>query len=134
VIIMPGTKQVNVGSLKVGQYVMIDGVPCEIVDISVSKPGKHGGAKARVVGIGIFEKVKKEFVAPTSSKVEVPIIDRRRGQVLALMGDMVQIMDLETYETLELPIPEGIEGLEPGGEVEYIEAVGQYKITRVINK
>ena len=34
---MPGTKQVNVGSLKVGQYVMIDGVPCEIVDISVSK-------------------------------------------------------------------------------------------------
>ena len=111
---------------------MIDGVPCEIVDISVSKPGKHGGAKARVVGIGIFEKVKKEFVAPTSSKVEVPIIDRRKGQVLALMGDMVQIMDLQTYETLELPIPEGIEGLEPGGEVEYIEAVGQYKITRVI--
>ncbi|WP_457612407.1 translation initiation factor IF-5A, partial [Methanocaldococcus sp.] len=49
---MPGTKQVNVGSLKVGQYVMIDGIPCEIVDISVSKPGKHGGAKARVVGIG----------------------------------------------------------------------------------
>ena len=97
---MPGTKQVNVGSLKVGQYVMIDGVPCAIVDISVSKPGKHGGAKARVVGIGIFEKVKKEFVAPTSSKVEVPIIDRRRGQVLALMGDMVQIMDLETYEQM----------------------------------
>ncbi|AIJ05462.1 translation initiation factor eIF-5A [Methanocaldococcus bathoardescens] len=129
---MPGTKQVNVGSLKVGQYVMIDGVPCEIVDISVSKPGKHGGAKARVVGIGIFEKIKKEFVAPTSSKVEVPIIDRRKGQVLALMGDMVQIMDLQTYETLELPIPEDIEGLEPGGEVEYIEAVGQYKITRVI--
>ncbi len=130
---MPGTKQVNVGSLKVGQYVMIDGVPCEIVDISVSKPGKHGGAKARVVGIGIFEKVKKEFVAPTSSKVEVPIIDRRRGQVLAIVGETAQIMDLETYETLELPIPEGIE-LEPGGEVEYIEAVGQYKIVRAINK
>ncbi|WP_423791969.1 translation initiation factor IF-5A [Methanocaldococcus indicus] len=130
---MPGTKQVNVGSLKVGQYVMIDGIPCEIVDISVSKPGKHGGAKARVVGIGIFEKVKKEFVAPTSSKVEVPIIDRRRGQVIAVVGETAQIMDYETYETLELPIPEGIE-LEPGQDVEYIEAVGQYKITRAIKQ
>ncbi|ENN95807.1 translation initiation factor IF-5A [Methanocaldococcus villosus KIN24-T80] len=129
---MPGTKQVNVGSLKVGQYVMIDGVPCEIVDISISKSGKHGGAKARVVGIGIFDKVKKEFVAPTSAKVEVPIIDRRKGQVLAVVGDTVQIMDLQTYETLELPIPEGLE-LEPGKEVEYIEAVGQYKITRVFS-
>ncbi|WP_048055487.1 translation initiation factor IF-5A [Methanotorris igneus] len=129
---MAGTKQVNLGSLKKGQYIMIDGVPCEIVDISVSKPGKHGGAKARVTAIGIFEPIKKEYVGPTASKVEVPIIDKRKGQVLALMGDLVQIMDLETYETIELPIPEDMEGLEPGAEVEYIEAVGRYKITRVV--
>ena len=27
------------------------------------------------------------------------MIDKRLGQVLALMGDDVQLMDLETYET-----------------------------------
>jgi len=131
---VPGTRPVDLGSLKEGQYIMIDDVPCRIVSITKSKPGKHGGAKARVTAIGIFEPIKKELVGPTSSKVEVPIIDRRKGQVLAVMGDTVQIMDLETYETLELPIPDDIEGLESGVEVEYIEAVGRYKITRVIGK
>ncbi len=131
---MPGTKPVELGSLKIGQYIMIDNVPCKIVDITKSKPGKHGGAKARITAIGIFEPVKKEIVGPTSSRADVPIIDKRKGQVLAIMGDLVQIMDMETYETLEIPMPDDVEGIDSGVEVEYFEAVGRYKITRVIGK
>ncbi|AEH06509.1 translation initiation factor IF-5A [Methanothermococcus okinawensis] len=131
---MAGTKQATMGSLKEGQYIMIDDVPCRIVNIAISKPGKHGEAKARITAIGIFEPVKKEVVGPTRHKIEVPIIDKRKGQVLAIMGDQVQIMDLETYETLEIPMPDDVEGLESGVEVEYFEAVGRYKITRVISK
>ena len=38
----------DLGSLKVGSYIVIDGEPCRIVSYDHSKPGKHGSAKARV--------------------------------------------------------------------------------------
>jgi len=92
---MPGTKPVELGSLKEGQYLIIDDVPCKIVNITKSKPGKHGGAKVRITAIGIFEPIKKEVVGPTSSRADVPLIDKRKGQVLAVMGDQVQIYLLQ---------------------------------------
>ncbi|HDM45246.1 MAG TPA: translation initiation factor IF-5A, partial [Candidatus Bathyarchaeota archaeon] len=33
------SRPADVGSLKTGSYVMIDGEPCKIVDIAKSKPG-----------------------------------------------------------------------------------------------
>ena len=115
---MSGTKPGDLGQVKVGQYVVIDGIACRIMDYSHSKPGKHGGAKVRLVAVGIFEPVKKEHVGPASSRIDIPIIDKRKGQVLALMGDNVQLMDMETYETLEIPMPDDVEGIESGVEVE----------------
>jgi translation initiation factor 5A len=46
--------------------------------------------------------------------------------------DHVQLMDLETYETFEMPIEDEYKGkLEPGSEIQYLEAMGRKKITRV---
>jgi len=56
------SKPVDVGSLKTGSYVIVDNEPCRIVDLTKSKPGKHGSAKARVVTIGVFDGVKRSFV------------------------------------------------------------------------
>jgi translation initiation factor 5A len=127
------TKVVEVRELKVGKFVMIDGEPCKIVGIQTAKTGKHGSAKARVEAIGILDSQKRSFVRPVEAKVEAPIIERKTAQVIALMGDTVQLMDLSTYETFELPMPgKGeIEGtLVEGGEVDYLEAVGRKKILR----
>ncbi len=127
------TKVVEVRELKVGKFVMIDGEPCKIVGIQTAKTGKHGSAKARVEAIGILDSQKRSFVRPVEAKVEAPIIERKTAQVIALMGDTVQLMDLSTYETFELPMPkkEEIEGtLVEGGEVDYLEAVGRKKILR----
>jgi translation initiation factor 5A len=111
---------------------IIDEEPCKIMSISTSKPGKHGEAKARIEAIGIFDGQKRSVVHPVKHKVHVPIIDKRNAQVLALMGDNVQLMDLETYETFEMPIPDEFKGkLEPGKEIYYLEALGRKKITRV---
>ena len=33
------SKPVDVGSLKIGQYIIIDGEPCKIVEFEKSKPG-----------------------------------------------------------------------------------------------
>ena len=128
------SKPVDLGTLKVGSYVIIDDEPCRIVDLTKSKPGKHGSAKARVVAIGVFDGVKRSFVKPVDAQVEVPIIEKRSGQVIATMPSSVQIMDLETYEIFETPLPEDekLRGrLTPGVEVEYWRILGRTKIMRM---
>jgi translation initiation factor 5A len=127
------SRPAELGSIKVGSYVMVEGEPCRIVDYAKSKPGKHGSAKARVVAIGVFDNVKRTFVKPVSSNVEVPLIEKRSGQVLALLPSAVQLMDLETYGVLEAPFPEDEElkaKLASGVEVEYWQILGKTKIMR----
>ena len=122
----------EVRTLKVNRYVIIDDEPCKIVSLSTSKPGKHGEAKARIEAIGVFDGQKRSIVKPVKHKVHVPMIDKRNAQVLALMGSNVQLMDLETYETFEMPIPDEFKGqLNPGSEIQYLQALGKKKITRV---
>jgi len=128
------SRPMDVGGLKVGSYVIIDGEPCHIVEVTKSKPGKHGSAKARVVALGVFDGVKRSFVKPVDAKVDVPIIDKRSGQVIAVLPNSIQIMDLETYEVFETPIPkeENIRSkLANGVEVEYWRIMGRTKIMRV---
>jgi len=114
---------------------MIEGEPCKIMDITKSKPGKHGSAKARIVAIGVFDNQKRQFVKPVDSGAEVPIIDKRPGQVFAINPGGVQIMDLETYEYLDAPFPDESEvqksKLVSGAEIEYWKILGKVKITRV---
>ena len=129
------TMYAELGSLKVGNFIVINGEPCRIVEMSKAKTGKHGSAKAHVVAIGIFTGNKRTLVAPVSQRVEVPIIDKRNAQVIAVTGDTVQLMDLETYETFEVDMPseEDIRAkLEPGAEVEYWVVMGKRKIMRVL--
>lgn len=127
------SKPAGVGSLREGRYIIVDGEPCRIVDVTKSKPGKHGAAKARIVAIGIFDGAKRSFVKPVDANVEVPIIDKRSGQVFAVSSSGVQIMDLETYEYLDAPFPEEEElkaKLVSGVEVEYWRILGRVKIVR----
>jgi len=128
------SRPAELGSLRVGSYIVIDGEPCRIVELTKSKPGKHGSAKARIVAIGVFDGVKRSLVGPVDSQVEVPIVEKRSGQVLAIVPTGVQLMDLETYEIFEAPMPEEEalkEKLEPGVEVEYWRILGRAKIMRV---
>lgn len=126
------SKPVELGALKVGSYVMVEDEPCRIVNYTKSKPGKHGSAKARVVARGVFDGVKRSFVKPISSQVEVPIIEKRGGQVIALLPSAVQIMDLETYEIFETPMPEEDlkKKLTSGVEVEFWRILDRTKIVR----
>ena len=127
------SKPMDVGELRVGSYVIIDGEPCKIVNYSKSKPGKHGSAKARIVAIGVFNEAKKTIVKPVSAQVDVPMIEKKTGQVLALLPSAVQLMDLETYETTEAPYPDDEDlknKLDSGVEVEYWHILGRTRITR----
>jgi translation initiation factor 5A len=127
------SRPVDVGELRVGGYMMIDGEPCRIVDISKSKPGKHGSAKARIVAIGVFDNQKRQFVKPVDLGAEIPIIDKRAGQVFSVNPTGVQIMDLETFEYIDAPFPEEEDlkaKLIAGTEIEYWRILGRVKIVR----
>lgn len=120
---------VEARSLKVNRYVLIDGEACKIIAIDHSKPGKHGEAKYRVEGIGIFDNKRRSFIVPASHKVEVPIVDKNTAQVLSVTKDTVQLMDLKTYEVFEVSKPTDME-IKPNTEVNYIDAVGKRKIVQ----
>jgi len=127
------SKPVDVGSLRVGGYIIVEGEPCRIVDITKSKPGKHGSAKARIVAVGIFDGTKRSLVKPVDATAEVPIIEKKTGQVFAVTPSSLQIMDLETYEYLDAPFPEEEDlkaKLVAGVEVEYWRILGKIKIVR----
>jgi translation initiation factor 5A len=123
----------DLGSLKVGSYIMIDGEPCRIVSYDHSKPGKHGSAKARVAAIGVFDGSRHSLVSPVSANVEVPLIDKRNGQVISISDRMLQIMDLETFEVFETSSVEDEirDKIRQGGEVEYWKVMERIKIARV---
>ncbi|MEM0196716.1 MAG: translation initiation factor IF-5A [Sulfolobales archaeon] len=125
----------ELGDLKEGSYIVIDGEPCRIVEMTRAKTGKHGSAKAHVVAIGIFSGARKTLVAPVDQRVEVPIVSKKTAQVIAILGDRVQLMDLETYETFEVELPK--EGdiasrIQTGSEVEYWEVMGIRRIMRLL--
>ncbi len=126
-------EQNEIRNLKVNHYMMIDDEPCKIKSINTSKPGKHGEAKARIQGIGIFDGKKHSLISPVTHKVRVPIIDKRKGQVISIQGNEVKIMDMETYETFGLAVEDDeiMDKIEQGQEVDYLETVGKKKITRV---
>jgi len=123
---MPKEQQ-EVRDLQEGNYVMIDDVPSKITSYSTSKPGKHGSAKARVEGTGVFDGQKRNFTQPVDAKIWVPIVNRKQGQVVSVSGDDMQVMDLETYETITMRIPEDLDPA-PDDEIEYLEFEGQRKV------
>ena len=122
--------QAEIRELKVNRYIVIDEEPCRIISISTSKPGKHGEAKARLEAIGLFDDQKRSIVHPVTHKVRVPMIDKRKAQVLSVHGNVAQLMDLATYETFELSVPADMQGVGPGQEVLYLEAMGRRKLSQ----
>ena len=133
------SKPTELGSLKVGSYILLPvsdqptGEPCRITEYDTSKPGKHGSAKARIVAVGIYDEQKRPHVGPVSMQVHVPLIDKRTGQVISIVGSKIQVMDSETFETIDVDmINEELEGtLEQGKDIEYWNVMGRTKIMRI---
>lgn len=133
------SKPADLGSLKIGSYILLPvsdqptGEPCRISEYDTSKPGKHGAAKARIVGVGVFDGQKRPHVGPVSMQVHIPLIDKRMGQIISITGDNYQLMDSETFETLDVTlIDDEVKGkLGNGQNVEYWKVMDRVKIMRI---
>ena len=126
---MPGTTRVEIRTLKVGRYVAIDEDAYKILSISKSKPGKHGSAKARLELEDIFTGQKRSHVGTVTDNIQVPVIEKGSAVITFVQGNEVNAMDNKTYETLILPLDPEM-NLEAGGEIQRMEAMGRYRITR----
>jgi translation initiation factor 5A len=118
--------------IKEGRYLLIEDIPCRVVEVESSKSGKHGGAKMRITGMGLFGGEKKTLLAPGDSDVEVPIIERRNAQIMSITGKSAQVMDTQTYEIFNIELPDDIASQAVAGkEVEILEAMGRRKVERL---
>ncbi|MEM1662409.1 MAG: translation initiation factor IF-5A [Desulfurococcaceae archaeon] len=124
----------TLGDLKPGNFIVIDNEPCRIVEITKAKTGKHGSAKAHVVAVSLITGSKKTIIAPTDQQVEVPVIEKKVGQIINIREDTVQIMDMETYEVFEVKkdfVDEKVrDKISTGSEVEYWLVMGQIFVMR----
>ena len=135
------SKPSDLGSLKIGSYILLphsdqpSGEPCRIVEYDTSKPGKHGAAKARIVGQGVFDGKNRPHVGPVSMQIHIPLINKKVGQIISINGDTIQVMDSESFETLDVSlIDDEVKGkLENGQNVEYWVVMDRTKIMRVKN-
>lgn len=114
------TKKESIGALQKGSYIVVDGAACKVVSTATSRPGKHGHAKVNLMAVGLLDGKKRNLVAPGHDMVDVPIVGKKSAQVLSIEGNKANVMDMETYETFDLEIPEELEGkVTEGAEVLY---------------
>ncbi len=126
-------KLINATDAKTGTNILIDGEAYTVKKMDVSKTGKHGHAKVRIEAIGIINENKKIIAVPGHERFEVPMVDKRKGQVLSKGEKKVSIMDLESFETLEIDCPEEIRHqIEANSNVEYWNVEGKKIIKRKI--
>jgi translation initiation factor 5A len=122
---------IDASGAKPGTAILVDGVPCIVKTNDISKTGKHGHAKCRIEAISILDGRKRVFVIGGHERLESPMITKNRAQVLSISGDKASVMDLESFETIEMPIPEDMKDeLNDGDQVEYWEAEGKKIIKR----
>jgi translation initiation factor 5A len=122
---------------------MVDEEPCVIKSTERSKSGKHGHAKVRVVCVGMFDDNKRSLTIPSGHMVEVPEIIKGNAQINFIEDTSINIMDIETYESVDVNWPaeeELIKKLkdlqaDPGkmstAQVEYWQLAGKTLINRV---
>lgn len=124
-------KIISATDARVGTNIIVDGKPSTVKKIDISKTGKHGHAKARIEAVGIIDGNKKIFVIPGHDKLEVPMVDKRKGQVLSI-GDKISIMDLESFETIDIDAPEEEikSQLVEGENAEYWDVEGEKIVKR----
>jgi translation initiation factor 5A len=124
-----GTEKVEIRTLKVGRYCAVDDSAFKILKISKSKPGKHGSAKARLDLEDLFTGSKRSFVGTVTDKISIPIIEKGSATVTHIQGVDVHAMDAKTFEMMVLPLEDGL-NLESGGEIQWMEALGRFRIIR----
>ena len=124
---------ISATEIKSGTTILVDNEAYTARSNDISKTGKHGASKCRIEAISIFTGKKKIVAVPGDTRFEVPNIDKRKAQVLNVGEGTASIMDLESFETIDLDCPEEIKNeLSENSSVEYWDIEGRKVVKRKI--
>ncbi|MHA2182390.1 MAG: translation initiation factor IF-5A [Promethearchaeota archaeon] len=136
-------RRTEIQKLKTGQFIMVDEEPCVIKSTERSKSGKHGHAKVRVVCVGLFDDNKRSLTIPSGHMVDIPEIFKGSAQINFIEDSSINIMDLESYESIDVDWPKDedltkkLKELQANpneissGQVDYWQLAGKTLINRV---
>ena len=124
-------KIINATEARVGTNITLEGENYTVKKMDISKTGKHGHAKCRIEAENMVSGNKKVFVVPGHDRFEVPLVNKNKGQVLSITDDHASIMDLESFETIEVAVPAELkEQIEINDNVEYWDIEGTLILKR----
>jgi translation initiation factor 5A len=124
-------KLIDATQAKSGTMILIDNEPFSVRSNDKSKSGKHGSAKCRIEAIGVFNGKKKVLAVPGHERFEVPNVEKKRAQVLSVADTTASVMDMESYETIDVEYQEDIKDqLVPDRQCEVWDIEGKKKIMR----
>ena len=126
---MVGTDRVEIRTLKVGRFCVVEDEAYKILSISKSKPGKHGSAKARLGLVSLFSNKKISHVGTVTDNIQVPMIEKGTAMVTHIDGNEVHAMNMRDHSMMILPMEDEMT-IEAGKEIMWMEALGRYKIIR----
>lgn len=117
---MGEVRPIDAVEAKPGRYVIFDGFACIVKNLEISRPGKHGHAKCRIEAITIKDGRKIIKLMPGHDKIDSPVIEKKTGQVLSLSGNIANVMDMESFETFDIIIPDELKAkVKEGTQVMY---------------
>ena len=102
------TELAEAGRAKPGSLYMIKDFPCKVTAFSTAKPGKHGSAKAMLVGKDIFTDKQYEQTFGTGDMEPRPIVSKTEMNCLDITDGFLQLLqeDGEMKEDVKLPTEE----------------------------
>src|SRR3989338_7262327 len=107
---MSDTKMVGANEVQKGGFILMGGIACKVVDLEISKPGKHGHTKVRISAMGLVDGKKRIEVMPGHDNVEVPIVEKRNAQVMSVQGKREKFIDPKNYGKFDIKIPDEFKG------------------------
>jgi translation elongation factor P/translation initiation factor 5A len=69
-------EMIYANDLRVGNYAIMKGKTCKVLEIHRSKTGKHGSMKLHLVGLDIFSRKKVEDMINSSKTLDVPHVKK----------------------------------------------------------
>lgn len=124
------TYPIRAGEVKKGMIVMLKGFPCKVVEVTTSKTGKHGHAKANITGLDIFTSKKYQDISPTSHNMVAPVVANTHLTLTDIQDGFVTVMNDNGEIREDLKLPDG----ELGEKLTTLLAEDDKEITVVVTK
>jgi len=101
------TYPTQASALRKGGYAIFKSKPCKILEVNISKPGKHGHAKCTFLGRDVFTGAGIEDTCPSSHNMEVPFVKKKEYDVMHISGDgFLSLLSAEGVKE-DIKVPEG---------------------------